>query len=225
MRNAKFLFLALAAGLLLSGCGAADASSASAASIPALPSASSQAASAGSRADIPCSSSESGIVPIEGALTPEDVGRPATTKLSFCAEGISEEVPATLYIGDGYSIYLPDGAWHPVQAADAAQDTPDVFQPDTDQISLSISFSRSDLTLQQAYDALLSEGCTQSDDNDAMFCRSAGGVMTCWYVTEASGQIWYVEWSYPDTSEYLEGWGTSLPVIAETFAVNPPAVS
>lgn len=38
-------------------------------------------------------------------------GRDAHTALMMEVEGQSEEVPATLYEGEGYSIYIPDEGW------------------------------------------------------------------------------------------------------------------
>ena len=40
--------------------------------------------------------------------TAAELGRDETTDLIFLAEGTEETVPATLYIGQGYSIYIPD---------------------------------------------------------------------------------------------------------------------
>ncbi len=236
MDKRKFfaLSLALAAGLLLGGCGAAASVSSSApsgaASVPALPPASSQSAPAGSgsRVDLPASSASGGVVPIEGALTPEDVGRPAATTLQMPLEGSTEATPATLYVGSGYSIYLTDGAWrHTAALADSGAD---VFTcVENDAVTLRVAPdaanpAQSGAALDDAYAALCSEGYLQSDDNDHLFTTKRDGAVLCQYVTAPSGAVWHVSWSYPDTSEYLEGWGARLPVMAQTFAVNPASL-
>ena len=43
--------------------------------------------------------------------TAAELGREEKTELAFAVEGETELVPATLYIGQGYSIYIPDEGW------------------------------------------------------------------------------------------------------------------
>ena len=43
--------------------------------------------------------------------TAAELGREEKTELAFTVEGETELVPATLYIGQGYSIYIPDEGW------------------------------------------------------------------------------------------------------------------
>jgi hypothetical protein len=222
--NRKMLSaLCLFAGLALCGtaCTNKPASSAAGSAAPvSSPAASSQTAPASSQS-VPASSA---------ALTPEDIGRPATTKLPVSREGEQENVSATLFIGDGYSIYLTDGAWVHTQTASRADRTADVFTvTDNDQVTLSIlpdydDLANGNVTLDDAYEKLLAQGYGQSDDNDHRFAISKDGMVTCQYVVELSDVVWYVAWSYPDTSEYVDGWGAMLPAMADTFAVNPPSL-
>ncbi|MBU5625410.1 hypothetical protein KQI82_00475 [Oscillibacter sp. MSJ-2] len=43
--------------------------------------------------------------------TPESLGREETASLSITLEGLTEEIPSTLFIGDGFSLYVPDEGW------------------------------------------------------------------------------------------------------------------
>lgn len=43
--------------------------------------------------------------------TAAELGREEKKDLMFMVEGMEEAVPATLYIGQGYSIYIPDEGW------------------------------------------------------------------------------------------------------------------
>ena len=43
--------------------------------------------------------------------TAEELGRADKKDLTIMVEGTEEAVPATLYIGQGYSIYIPDEGW------------------------------------------------------------------------------------------------------------------
>ena len=160
--------------------------------------------------------------PDSPASAPADDPRPEHTELEIWVEGEIEQVPASLFRGEGYSIYLPDDQW--VQTACASPDQPeyaDVFTAAVNEnVTLSIRPNRTGLDLGQAYDALLSEGYLQSDDEDALFGRSADGIAECIHAFEQGGRVWYVSWAYPDTPEYIEGWGSRLPQIAATFTTE-----
>lgn len=43
--------------------------------------------------------------------TAAEIGREETTEMVFSVEGETETIPATLHIGQGYSIYIPDEGW------------------------------------------------------------------------------------------------------------------
>ena len=45
------------------------------------------------------------------AATAEELGRAERMDLAFSVEGETEMVSATLYTGQGYSIYIPDEGW------------------------------------------------------------------------------------------------------------------
>lgn len=216
MKHLSFIAALLLTAGLLAGCGApaASASSVSSSAAPSAPAAS---------ASVSASSAAS-----EPQSEPAVSNRPASIDLVIGVEGTAETVRASLFVGDGYSIYLPDGEWRQFLQSSRTADSfvADAFAATSNEaVTLVIqpnynSLPHGDMTLEEAYDALLSEGYNQSDDNDHLFSQSADGTTTCQYVTESGGVVWYVAWSYPDTPEYTEGWGSRLPQIAATFEAD-----
>lgn len=158
---------------------------------------------------------------------PTAPGRELHTELEIWVEGEPEKVPATLFQGEGYSLYLPDGEW--VQTSSMSGEQPeeaDLFAAAANsQVTLSVRPDRSGQDLERAYDALLAEGYNQSDDNDHFFARTMEGRVQCQYVIAGESGVWYVAWSYPDTSEYLEGWGSRIPQLMPGFLLEEDAGS
>lgn len=158
---------------------------------------------------------------------PTAPGRELHTELEIWVEGEPEKVPATLFQGEGYSLYLPDGEW--VQTSSMSGEQPeeaDLFAAATNsQVTLSVRPDRSGQDLERAYDALWAEGYNQSDDNDHFFARTMEGQVQCQYVIAGESGVWYVAWSYPDTSEYLEGWGSRIPQLMPGFLLEEDAGS
>lgn len=158
---------------------------------------------------------------------PTAPGRELHTELEIWVEGEPEKVPATLFQGEGYSLYLPDGEW--VQTSSMSGEQPeeaDLFAAAANsQVTLSVRPDRSGQDLERAYDALWAEGYNQSDDNDHFFARTMEGRVQCQYVIAGESGVWYVVWSYPDTSEYLEGWGSRIPQLMPGFLLEEDAGS
>lgn len=158
---------------------------------------------------------------------PTAPGRELHTELEIWVEGEPERVPATLFQGEGYSLYLPDGEW--VQTSSMSGEQPeeaDLFAAAANsQVTLSVRPDRSGQDLERAYDALWAEGYNQSDDNDHFFARTMEDQVQCQYVIAGESGVWYVAWSYPDTSEYLEGWGSRIPQLMPGFLLEEDAGS
>lgn len=156
---------------------------------------------------------------------PTAPGRELHTELEIWVEGEPEKVPATLFQGEGYPLYLPDGEW--VQTSSMSGEQPeeaDLFAAAANsQVTLSVRPDRSGQDLERAYDALWAEGYNQSDDNDHFFARTMEGQVQCQYVVAGESGVWYVAWSYPDTSEYLEGWGSRIPQLMPGFLLEEDA--
>lgn len=47
----------------------------------------------------------------EQKLSAKDVGREETKNITIYVEGLPEEIPSTLHIGEGYSMYIPTDGW------------------------------------------------------------------------------------------------------------------
>lgn len=158
---------------------------------------------------------------------PTAPGRELHTELEIWVEGEPEKIPATLFQGEGYSLYLPDGEW--VQTSSMSGEQPeeaDLFAAAANsQVTLSVRPDRSGQDLERAYDALWAEGYNQSDDNDHFFARTMEGQVQCQYVIAGESGVWYVAWSYPDTLEYLEGWGSRIPQLMPGFLLEEDAGS
>lgn len=156
---------------------------------------------------------------------PTAPGRELHTELEIWVEGEPEKVPATLFQGEGYSLYLPDGEW--VQTSSMSGEQPeeaDLFAAAANsQVTLSVRPDRSGQDLERAYDALWAEGYNQSDDNDHFFARTMEDQVQCQYVVAGESGVWYVAWSYPDTPEYLEGWGSRIPQLMPGFLLEEDA--
>ena len=125
---------------------------------------------------------------------PTAPGRELHTELEIWVEGEPEKVPATLFQGEGYSLYLPDGEW--VQTSSMSGEHPeeaDLFAAAANsQVTLSVRPDRSGQDLERAYDALWAEGYNQSDDNDHFFARTMEGQVQCQYVIAGESRVWYV---------------------------------
>ena len=130
-----------------------------------------------------------------------------TTMLTFSKEGEQEQKQASLAIGDGYSIFLPDDEW---LQSDADTWTASVNQ----QVRLWIAHFENEtmdsaaLELGEDGYETVQEGHMQKREGDLAY-----------HVTlkEFENHIWGIFYCYPADSE--EGWGRELPVIADTFAL------
>ena len=150
-----------------------------------------------------------------------DLSRDETTDLRFMVEGMEELVPATLYIGQGYSIYVPNEGWR------LEEDINEGIQIDTwesvinDDVELSV-LHLGERTLDQAQDWIITE------EEDFIFTEDEQGnlvgtdmedqknIAVIFY--SADNAMYAVQYTYP--IEAAEGFGTRLSVIASTFEIS-----
>ena len=149
-----------------------------------------------------------------------DLSRDETTDLRFMVEGMEELVPATLYIGQGYSIYVPNEGWR------LEEDINEGIQIDTwesvinDDVELSV-LHLGERTLDQAQDWIITE------EEDFIFTEDEQGnlvgtdredqknIAVIFYSSDNA--MYAVQYTYP--IEATEGFGTRLSVIASTFEI------
>ena len=150
-------------------------------------------------------------------------GRQLQTELTFYLEGMEETCPATLYIGEGYSVYIPDGEWthysgnldyQPVQTWESHANP---------EVELQI-LTLNGMTLTQAQEWIKDEflDYTLIEDNRG----GLGGTDTENNMADirfvASGDTVYaICCLYP--MEAAEGFGVRLSVMADTFALTVDA--
>ena len=180
MKKKLLLAAALCLALALSACGQTP---------PA-------AGSSGSSAAVSSGSASSGT----SGEPDSEPGRDTHTVLLTEVEGQTEEVPATLYEGEGYSIYIPDEGWTktagklPKGAADQWESD---FNPE---VTLTVCPDEAAGTwVEGQQKAVVYE--QKSEDGEVAF------------------RTWTVYMAYPD--EAAEGFGARLPVMAESFAFTP----
>lgn len=184
MKKNLLLTAALCLALALSACGQTPpADTSSDTSAGASPGASSGAASSQA----------------PGEALPEP-GRDAHAVLMMEVEGQTEEVPATLYEGEGYSIYIPDEGWTKVAGKlpkGAANQWVSDFNPE---VTLTVCPNE------------VGANWAEMQKNAIVFDQKseAGDVVF---------RTWTVYMAYPPEAE--EGFGARLPVIAESFAFTP----
>ena len=131
-----------------------------------------------------------------------------TTILAFSKEGEQELKQATLAIGDGYSLYLPDGEW---QQSDSDMWTAAV----NDQIQLWVTHFEGE-SKDSVIQKLEEDGYT-AEEGDHKW-KQEGDFLYHVELKASEHDVWGIFYSYPTDSE--EGWGRDLPVIADTFALS-----
>lgn len=131
-----------------------------------------------------------------------------TTTLTFYKEGEEELKQAVLAVGDGYSLYLPDGEW---QQSDADLWTATV----NDQVWLWVT-RYENASVEAVNQELSDDGYTIEEEDD--WQKTENDLITHVRLKEAGNDIWGIFYRYPIEAE--EGWGRELPVLADTFAVS-----
>ena len=152
--------------------------------------------------------------------TAAELGREEKTNLAFTVEGETELVPVTLYIGQGYSIYIPDEGWRLEKWVDDGIPE-DVWESVVnDDVELTV-LHLGEKTLAEA------QGWVKAEEDDYQLVEDKQGGLGG---TDAgdremlevrfhpSGSTLYaVLYKYP--MEAAEGFGTRLGVMADTFQI------
>ncbi len=133
--------------------------------------------------------------------------------LTVYREGEADEIPAALYAGEGYSIYLTEGDWRQ-EAADewvAVYDGAPVLDG---RVRLRIR-SYEDRTRDEVANELENDGYSPEDYE---LVRREGEMVYRVRLLEDDGRVWEI--FYCHTEEAEEGWGQVLKVMADTFALS-----
>lgn len=207
--------VALATVLLMMGglaaCGQGGAPAASSAPAVSAPAAASPPTPA---------ASSSAPAPAASSTPAPSSSRPAQGVITMMAEGLEEEIPATLYQGEGWSIYVPDEGW---TAADVDRDDREVSWDSL--VGRDVEFgvkaypevSESEAFRWFTYDeddysfSELADGAaTGHDDRDreTMYLRICAG----------AGATYLFLGEYPD--EAAEGFGARLEAIGNSLEVQ-----
>lgn len=148
---------------------------------------------------------------------------PATqqTELTFYVEGMEEKAMATLYAGDGYSLYIFDENW--VYYLDDGQPVWESrFNPD---VKLSvIHLKNMPLSVAQGWVRRRFEGFDLIEDNrGGLGGTNSEGIIADVRLISSEDDVYALCCVYP--LEAAEGFGTRLAVMADTFALTSPAAT
>lgn len=134
--------------------------------------------------------------------------------LTVSREGEAEELPAALFIGGGYSLYLTEGNWQQTAADEwvAVYDGTPVLDG---QVRLRIQ-PHEGRTLDEVREEMESGGYEQEDYSLA---RREGDMVYRIRLLEDGSRVWEIFYCY--TAEAEEGWGQVLRAMADTFSVSP----
>lgn len=148
---------------------------------------------------------------------------PATqqTELTFYVEGMEEKAMATLYAGDGYSLYIFDADW--VYYLDDGQPVWESrLNPD---VKLSvIHLQDMPLSVAQGWVRRRFEGFDLLEDNrGGLGGTNTENIMADVRLIPSQDDVYAVSSIYP--MEAAEGFGTRLAVMADTFALTSPAAT
>ena len=152
--------------------------------------------------------------------TAAELGREEKTELTFTVEGETERVPVTLYIGQGYSIYIPDEGWRLEKWVEDGIPEDTWESTFNDDVELTV-LHMGEKTLAEAQDWVKAEEDDYQlveDKQGGLGGTDAGDREMLEVRFHSSGSTLYaVLYKYP--MEAAEGFGTRLGVMADTFQV------
>ena len=144
--------------------------------------------------------------------------RESKAVLQCTVEGAAEEMPATLYVGDRFSMYIPDEGWqiydqNPVEPEKMSA----VYLPGEGQVGLWVEYHQEGVPDTSV--RLAEEGYSVTVDRDRVQ-RQDGEILTEARIFGDGNESWLVCTRHPATSEGAEGIAARLDAIAATFAAT-----
>ncbi len=133
-------------------------------------------------------------------------------QLEFFLEGMTEYQDATLYVGEGYSLYITDDNWVEAPGENGKTTWTSGYNPD---ITLTV-VPNAGATYAQARDVLFDSYIDLTEDGEYVYGRDAsGGFYRAARLIETPNGILAAVWNY--SLEAMEGFGARLYVIAGTL--------
>ena len=154
--------------------------------------------------------------------TAAELGREETTELAFTVEGETELIPVTLYIGQGYSIYIPSEGWRLEKWVDDGIPEGTWESIVNDDVELTVSHYAGKTTM-EARDAFVRDEDYVFEDlmggelGDPLTGMDEDGDYLSFMVAQGADTVYVISWEYP--AEAAEGFGVRLEQIAGTFEV------
>ena len=131
---------------------------------------------------------------------PETPARAEQVDLTFFVEGEEEALPATLYVGDGYSLYIPDEDWDgPEQSTESGVPTDTWVSAFNSDVALSVS-RYGDMTVTEARDAFAQSSGYEFEDlmggspDDPLTGTNEKGEYLSFFVTAGGADSYAVSW-------------------------------
>ena len=190
----RWLIVLTVLALALTGCGKKDKAPAPAAS-----------------SEMPQNQVTTQPLPEQKIPTAEDLGRAEQADLTVMVEGMEEAVPSTLYIGDGFSLYIPDEGWEKYWVSGWRSTA-------NDQVTLRVETytGQSPAEVLAAMDKDYAMGPLEGDR--AAGTNGEGWMVDIRFVTGPGQRTYAVILEYPP--EAAEGFGARLACIAATVEAN-----
>ncbi|MCI9218503.1 MAG: M56 family metallopeptidase [Lachnospiraceae bacterium] len=129
--------------------------------------------------------------------------------LCYMQEGMPQEEPANLYIGQGYGLLIPVEGWK-------AGGSNEWVYEFNDQVRFWVADYRGK-TLEQAW-GLLEEDGYLGTEQGILRKEDGSNIFYAW-LTESGDRTMGIHYVYPAAPEYEEGFGTALAAIAASFGV------
>ncbi|MDE6389144.1 MAG: M56 family metallopeptidase [Lachnospiraceae bacterium] len=168
---------------------------------------------------------DSNINNSESPIAEENQTLDNTTTLTFFLEGEPEEETAELYVGNGYSIYIPNQSPYPED-----ENVPVWEQTPTDTWVYAYNnrirfwIERHESMNIEEMEKELADTQGFIIDNESLsgrleMAKQDADLLTRVRLMESSDVVWCIFYSYPE--EAIEGAGARIPIIIDTFAVTP----
>ena len=154
--------------------------------------------------------------------TAAELGREETTELAFTVEGETELIPVTLYIGQGYSIYIPSEGWRLEKWVDDGipEDTWESIVNDDVELTVSHYAGKTAMEARDAFvrdEDYVFEDLMGGELGDPLTGMDEDGDYLSFMVAQGADTVYVISWEYP--AESAEGFGARLSQMADTFQV------